>query len=190
MAKASASGFTGAVLVAKNGQVLLENAYGLANRDRKIPFTLDTVFDIGSFTKVMTRIAMLQLAERGKVGVDDPIAKYFKNAPADKAVITVAQLMKHTGGLVGEIARDPEKIKRDEMLSRVFATKLISEPGKEEHYSNVGFSILAAIIESVSGQSYDQYVGEHIFKPAGMTRTGYVIPQWKAEEITHNYATG
>jgi len=190
MAGASASGFTGALLVARNGQVLLENGYGLANRQRKIPFARETVFDIGSFTKILTRIAILQLAEKGNLGLEDPIAKYFKNVPADKAGITILQLMKHTAGIAGEVARDPEKITRDEMLSRVLATKLVSEPGKEEHYSNVGFSMLAAIIEGVSGQSYEQYVSEHIFKPAGMTRTGYVIPQWKADEITRSYANG
>jgi len=190
MTRASASGFTGALLVARNGQVLLENGYGWANRERKIPFTREAVFDIGSFTKVITRIAILQLAEKRKIGLDDPIAKYFKNVPADKAGITIRQLMNHTAGIVGEIASDPERITRDEMLRRVLASKLVSEPGKEEHYSNVGFSLLAAVIESLSGQSYDQYVAEHIFKPVGMTRTGYVIPQWKANEITRSYANG
>lgn len=189
MAELSAAGYTGGLLVAKGGAVLLENGYGLANRERKVPFTRETVFDIGSLTKVLTRIALLQLSERGKIQLDDSLAKYFK-VPANKAGITIRQLMDHKSGLVGEIARDPERITRDEMLNRAFSTKLVSEPGKEEHYSNVGYSLLAAIIESVSGQSYEQYLGEHIFKPAGMTRSGYVVPQWQADEITRSYLNG
>lgn len=183
-------GFSGAVVVAKDGQVLLEKGYGFADRKRNLPITKDTAFDIGSNTKDFTKMAILQLAEKKRLNLDDTIARFFENVPADKAAITVAQLMDHTAGLGMYSGRDNQKVTKEEFLRRVLTAPLMSEPGKRESYSNPGYGLLAAIIEKVSGQSFEQYLDEHIFKPAGMTSTGYLIPKWREGQLAHSYAKG
>ena len=143
----SGFGFTGAVLVARDGQVLLEKGYGSADRKRNLPITKDTAFDIGSNTKDFTKMAILQLAEKKKLSLDDPITRFLENVPADKASITVAQLMDHTAGLGMYSGRDDEKVTKEEFLRRVLTAPLSSEPGKRESYSNPGYGLLAAIVE-------------------------------------------
>jgi CubicO group peptidase (beta-lactamase class C family) len=183
-----ARGFTGAVLIAKNGEILLDQGYGLANRTQNIPITGTTVFDIGSNTKDFTHTAILQLAASGKLKLTDPLGKFFPNVPADKKAITVEQLIQHTAGLPTYSGKDKELLLREDFLKRIFATPLISEPGKKENYSNPGYSVLAAIIETVSKESYEQYLKEHIFEAAGMTSTGYALPNWNANRIAHTYS--
>lgn len=187
MQRVAAWGYTGNILIAKDGKIIHRKGYGLANRAERIPFTENTVVEIGSNVKDFTKIAALQLLQQGKLNLDDPITKYFENVPADKASITIAQLLNHTAGFRGAVAPDPEKISREEMIKIMFAAPLISEPGKEENYSNPGYSFVAAIIEKISGKSFEQYAQENIMKPAGMTKTGYVLPEWKANEIAHSY---
>jgi len=190
LTRLSGLGFTGAVVVSKDGQVLLEKGYGSADRKRNLPITKDTAFDIGSNTKDFTKMAILQLAEKKRLNLDDPITRFFENVPADKAAITVAQLMDHTAGLGMYSGRDNQKVTKEEFLRRVLTAPLMSEPGKRESYSNPGYGLLAAIIEKVSGQSYEQYLDEHIYKPAGMTSTGYLIPKWRDGQRAHSYAKG
>jgi CubicO group peptidase (beta-lactamase class C family) len=190
LARLAGFGLTGAVLVARDGRVLLEKGYGLADRKRNLPFTKETVFDIGSNTKDFTKLAVLQLAERGKLGLNDTLAKFFDGVPADKAAITVEQLMEHTAGFGMYSGRDDERVTKEEFLRRVFSAPLISAPGKEENYSNPGYSLLAAIIEKVSGQFYEQYVRDHILAPSGMTTTGYALPKWRDGQLARNYEDG
>ena len=185
--RVEAFGFTGGVLVARRGAVVLEKGFGLADRARAVPFTPKTVFDIGSNTKDFTKMAILQLAEQGKLRLDDPITKYFDGVPPDKAAITVEQVMAHTAGFGLYSGPDGEVISRDEFLKRLFKAPLAAAPGKEENYSNPGYSLLAAIIEKVTGESYERYVSEHIFKPSGMDDTGYALPRWPADRIAHSY---
>jgi CubicO group peptidase (beta-lactamase class C family) len=180
-------GFTGGVLVVKDGEVILEKGYGLANRKQGLPFTKETVFDIGSNTKDFTKLAILQLAEKKQLNLSDPITKFFDQVPPDKAAITIQQLMDHTAGIGMYSGRDEEPVTKEEFLRRVLSAPLISEPGKEDNYSNPGYGLLAAIIEKLSGRSYEEYVHENIFKPAGMTTTGYLIPKWKDGQIARNY---
>jgi len=188
--RAEAFGFTGGVLVSRGGMVLVERGCGLADRARGIPVTASTAFDIGSNTKDFTKMAILQLADAGKLRLADPLSKYFDGVPPDKAAITIAQLLIHTAGLPLYSGPDDEVLTRDDFLKRIFAAKLIAEPGREENYSNPGYSLLAAIIEKVTGGSYEQYVSEFILKPAGMTETGYVLPKWKPGQIAHAYSEG
>jgi CubicO group peptidase (beta-lactamase class C family) len=188
--RAEAFGFTGGVLVARNDRVLLDRSCGLADRSRGVPITAATAFDIGSNTKDFTKMAILQLVDAGKIGLDDPITKFFAGVPPDKSMITLGLLMKHTAGLPLYSGPDNEVVTRDDFLARILAAKLISEPGKEENYSNPGYSLLAAIIEKVTGQSYEQYVKAHIFTPAGMSETGYALPKWKPGQVAHAYSEG
>ena len=183
-------GFSGGVLVARDGQVLIEKGYGAADRKRNLPITKETAFDIGSNTKDFTKMAILQLAEKKKLSLDDAITRFFEQVPEDKAAITVSQLVDHTAGLGMYSGRDEEKVTREEFLRRVLSAPLISAPGKQESYSNPGYGLLAAIVEKVSGQSYEQYLDEHIFKPAGMMTTGYLIPRWQDGQLAHSYSNG
>ncbi len=187
-------GFTGAAITAKGDKILFEKGFGMADRAKKIPNTPETVFNIGSNTKDFTAVAILQLEAAGKLRVEDPISKYFKDVPQDKAGITILELLKHTAGLEEysgpQGAGDYEPVLRDEFLHREMRSELVSKPGEQMHYSNAGYSLLAAIIELMSGKSYDEYLDENIFQPLHMTHTGFVIPHWKSEEQAHGYQDG
>ena len=195
--KAAGLGFSGAVLVAKDGKLLLRGGYGWADEKRRIPNVAETVFDIGSITKVFTAVAVMQLLERGKLSTTDSITKYFPNVPKDKSVITIHHLLTHTSGLehedfydespadVREILKDKERY-----IQRLLSFPLAFEPGTKWLYSNTGFSFLAAIVEKLSGQSYESYLHENILQPVGMSNTGYVLPKWKSRLVAHGYNDG
>lgn len=187
MEKPAAGGFSGNVLVVKGKELIFEKSYGLADRTKKIAWSRDTVFDIGSITKQFTAAAILKLEMLKKVSTADTLDKYFKNAPADKNKITIHQLLTHTAGFPDEIGGDYEEIGRDPFVARAFATKLIHEPGGKYEYSNVGYSILAAIVEMVSGESYEAFLNKQLFVPAGMLTTGYRIPKWGEGALARGY---
>jgi CubicO group peptidase (beta-lactamase class C family) len=184
---AESKGLAGAVLVVRDGHVILSKGYGLADRGRKIPVTIDTVFDIGSLVKQFTAAAILKLEMKGKLRVEDPISKYFKNVPPDKAAMTIHHLLTHTAGFDSAIGNDYDMISRDEYVTRALNTKLLAAPGERYRYSNVGYSLLGAIVELRSGQDYERYVYDKLLKPAGMSLTGYRIPEWDTDAIAHNY---
>jgi len=195
--KVAGLGFSGAVLVTSGDKVLIRNGFGWADQTRRIPITPETVFDIGSITKVFTTVAIMQLEERGKLSTADPITKYFRNVPADKTTITLHHLLTHTSGLthddfysiatpeVREILKDREKF-----LTRILSFPLGSAPGTKREYSNSGFSFLAAIVEKLSGQSYEAYLRENILRPAGMSNTGYVLRKWNRRLVARGYNDG
>jgi D-alanyl-D-alanine carboxypeptidase len=170
--------FSGALLVARHGKVLLQRAWGRANRETGAPVTLDTQFRVGSMNKMFTAVATLQLVEAGKLALDDPIGKYLTDyANRDLASrVTVRHLLTHTGG-TGDIF-GPDFMKNrltlrelGDYLNLYGSRPLLNEPGKEFHYSNYGFILLGAIIERVSGMAYYDYVSTRIFQPAGMAST-------------------
>jgi CubicO group peptidase (beta-lactamase class C family) len=179
-------GFSGAALVAKDGKILVEGAYGLANREQKTKMRQDSIFDVGSVTKQFTAAAILVLESDGKLRVEDPISNYLLNVPADKKGITIHHLLTHTSGLDSEFGSDYEKVSRDEVVRRALSSTLKNLPGEHHAYSNVGYSLLAAIVEIVSGQHFDVFLRERLFIPAGMTSTGYFLP----DEISARLATG
>jgi CubicO group peptidase (beta-lactamase class C family) len=183
-------GFSGALLVAQNNQIVLLSGYGLANRERQIPITPDTVFYIGSLTKQFTAAAILKLEMQGKLRVTDTLDKHFENVTLDKAKITIHQLLTHSSGLgsFDDIYGSP--VQKNEMTRRIMEMKLRSEPGKEYYYSNPGYNLLGIIVENVSGQPYERYLYEHLFKPAGMLSTGYRIPNFTREKLARGYVVG
>jgi CubicO group peptidase (beta-lactamase class C family) len=184
-------GFSGAILVAKDQSVVLAKGYGLANREKKLAVTPDTVFSIGSITKQFTAAAILKLELQRKLSVNDPIGKHLAEVPKDKSEITIHHLLTHSAGLESDFGpTDFETVKRGEFIQRALASKLRSKPGEKFFYSNAGYSLLGAIVEIVSGQSYEAYLQEHLFKPAGMTRTGYRVPKWNSDQLAQGYARG
>lgn len=171
--------FSGAVLVAKNGQVLFAEAYGLADRDQGIINRLDTRHRIGSMNKMFTAVAILQLVEAGEVQLDAPIGDYLTGYPNEEVATTVSihHLLTHTGG-TGDIFGPDFNAHRLELRSHADYVELYGErgpafePGSQWEYSNYGFVLLGEVIEAVTGQSYYDYVQEHIYTPAGMVATG------------------
>src|SRR5262245_56723700 len=152
MAAAAAEGFRGAVLVARGENVLLARGYGTTIPGGNRPITAETVFSTGSITKQFTATAILKLETQGKLSVQDELGRWFDAVPADKSGITLHQLLTHTAGFPGAIGDDRERIGRDVYVQRALATPLLFSPGSRYEYSNVGYSLLAAIVEKASGQ--------------------------------------
>jgi CubicO group peptidase (beta-lactamase class C family) len=180
-------GYSGAILVAMGGEIILAKGYGYADRDAKIPFRTSSAFPIGSITKQFTGAAILKLEMKGKLSTDDPIAKYFKNAPDDKKSITLHHLLTHSAGFRDALGFDYDTITREEFIEMALQSKLEFEPGERYRYSNVGYSLLAAVIELVTGDGYEKFLHEQLFEPAGMHDTGYCLPDWKEHQVAHGY---
>jgi CubicO group peptidase (beta-lactamase class C family) len=175
----AADRFSGAVLVAKDGKVLFSDAYGLADREREVPNTVKTRFRIGSMNKMFTAVGILQLVEAGEVELTAPLGTYLTDYPNRQVAteVTIHHLLTHTGG-TGDIFGPEFETHRQELRTLADYVELYGErgsefePGSRWAYSNYGFILLGAVIEAVTGQSYYDYVDEHVYEPAGMTRTG------------------
>jgi CubicO group peptidase (beta-lactamase class C family) len=185
-----ARGFSGVVRVERSGSVLLEKGYGLANRAEKIPFSPATVVQIGSNTKDFTVVSLLQLHERGRLNIHDPLSKYFPAAPADKHNITLWQLVTHVAGFPIGLGGDFDTLSRASFVQAALAYPLKFAPGTSEQYSNTGYALLAAVIEIASGRSYDEYVRENILDPLGLKNTGYLLPRFDPSRVAHGYRNG
>jgi CubicO group peptidase (beta-lactamase class C family) len=181
------SEFSGSVLIAKGDDIVFEQGFGLADIEQNQSFTADTVVDVLSLTKQFTAAAILKLEEQGALSVNDTLDQFFDNVPKDKKHITLHQLLNHTSGLKGNYKWDYRKVTRDELENNILTSKLRSSPGEEYRYSNVGYSLLGIIIEKVSGKGYEEFLHEQFFKPAGMTQTGYRIPQWESNKFAVGY---
>ena len=170
--------FSGAALVAKNGKTVFAQAYGLADREKKIPNTLKTRFRLGSMNKMFTAVATLQLVQSGKLDLKAPFGNYLTDYPNKDVAskVTIEQLLSHTGG-TGDIFGPEFDKNRLQLKTLQDYVKLYGNrapefaAGSRWQYSNYGFLLLGALIEKVSGQSYYDYVRDHIYKPAGMTGT-------------------
>jgi CubicO group peptidase (beta-lactamase class C family) len=170
--------FSGAMLVARHGRVLLEKAWGRANRGARTPNTPDTKFRIGSMNKMFTAVATLQLVDAGRLALDDPIGKHLPDYPNKEVAskVTVRHLLSHTGGtgdIFGpEFERNRLKLRTHSDYVKLYGARGLShEPGARFEYSNYGFVLLGALIEKISGVSYYDYVRENVFRPAGMLST-------------------
>ncbi len=183
----SKNGFSGAITVIKNGEMIINKGYGMANKDTKTLNNPYTIFDIGSNTKQFTSTAILKLVELGKLSVNDRLSKFFQNLPTEKQDITIHQLLTHTAGFSESIGRDFDKISQEQFFETLFSSKLIYEPGEQYSYSNTGYSILGRIIELASGQSYEAFLNEYLFTPAGMKQTGYLLPKWDTKQMARGY---
>ncbi len=174
----AADRFSGAALVAKDGKVIFEHAYALADREKKIPNQVNTQFRIGSMNKMFTAVSIMQLVQAGKIQLNDPFGKYLTDY-ANKEManqVTIEQLLTHTGG-TGDFFGPEFDAHRLELKTLQDYVKLYEkrpvqfEPGTKFEYSNYGFLLLGVVIEKVTGGSYYDYVREYVFKPAGMTLT-------------------
>ncbi|MBM3289215.1 MAG: beta-lactamase family protein [Candidatus Hydrogenedentes bacterium] len=190
MEAAEKDGYSGSILVERGKQVVIAAGYGWADREKQRRFTQDTIFDIGSITKQFTAAAIMKLKEAGKLDVHDPMGKYIPGVPADKQSITLHHLLTHTSGMKDIFGGDFDRSSREQFLGRALSSELRRPPGTRYAYSNAGYSLLGVVIEEVSGQSYEQFLRETLFKPGGMDHTGYVLPQWDRDSVVHLYQKG
>ena len=175
----TAGTFMGTVLVARDGAVIVDKAYGKANLEWDVPNTPDTKFRLGSITKQFTAAAILLLEERGKLKVDDRIKTYLPDQPMAWDRVTVFNLLTHTSGIANFTALaeyGPAKTRAttvDATLATLRDKVLDFGPGEQMNYSNSGYLVLGSIIERVSGQSYEKFVADNFFTPLGMNDSGY-----------------
>jgi CubicO group peptidase (beta-lactamase class C family) len=193
-ALAAADEFSGAVLVARDGKVLFQDAWGLADRAAGTSATTETRFRMGSMNKMITAVATLQLVEAGKLALDEPIGTYLTDYPNQEVAtkVTIRHLLSHTGGTGDIFGRtfDAKRLKlRDhtDYVDLYGSRGLRFEPGSQFEYSNYGFVLLGAIIEAVSGDSYYDYVNDHIYEPAGMLATGSLPESTKVPDRAIGY---
>jgi CubicO group peptidase (beta-lactamase class C family) len=168
-----------AVLVMKDGQVLLRKGYGLADLEQELPIEPDMVFRIGSVTKQFTAAAILLLEEEGKLSIQDDLRKFLPDYPPSDRTITLEHLLTHTSGIrsytdMGAFwEKQREDASVDELVAFFRDEPLGFEPGEKYAYNNSGYVLLGAIIEKVSGKTYEAFLREKIFEPLGMTQTSY-----------------
>jgi CubicO group peptidase (beta-lactamase class C family) len=183
--------FSGSVLVAKDGKILLCKGYGMANYELDVPNTPQTKFRLASVSKQFTAMAIMQLQEKGLLNVNDTLSKYIPDYP-DGDKITLHHLLTHTSGIFNysdlpelrEIEVKPHAV---EQVIQLFKNKPLSfRPGEKYSYSNSGYTLLAYIIEKVSGKTYETVLQEQIFGPIGMYNSGYD----KASLVLKNRASG
>jgi CubicO group peptidase (beta-lactamase class C family) len=187
MERSVRQGFSGSLLVMREGQAIIDKGYGPADREKGVMNTPSTMHAIGSITKQFTAACVMKLQEQHKLNVQDPLSKYLNDVPVDKASITLHQLLTHSGGFPDAIGDDYAPIGREEFLQLAMRTPLTFKPGSGYAYSNVGYSILGAIVEKVSGQNYERFLHDQLLSPAGLERTGYLLPDWSKEELAVGY---
>ncbi|UCE58504.1 MAG: serine hydrolase [Phycisphaerales bacterium] len=180
------------VLVARDGEIVLRKGYGLANMEHNIPITPQTVFRIGSMTKFFTATAILMLEEQGRISLEDEVTRFLPDYPTHGEKITVKHLVAHTSGIWDYLNMPKmqdgwrEDITPQSLIDLFKDRPLAFKPGEGFAYSNSNYILLGAIIEKVTGQTYQAFVQEHIFAPAGMRNTCY----GGHRKIIPNRATG
>lgn len=179
----SPQSFNGAVVVEKQGKLILGEGYGYALDNQKLPFTSKTISNTAQLARQFTAAAILKLEAKQLLTLEDTLARFFDNIPGEKRNIKLIHLLQNTSGLPLEFPV-PENVRSKEaFLDAVWKEPLISLPGKEYHYSNVAYRLLAAVVEAASGQDYEAFLRQELFIPAGMYNTGYVLPDF--QQLTH-----
>ena len=185
-----------AIAVETDGKIVVERGYGLRSLSSKAPVTVDTHFEIGSVSKQFTAAAVLQLAERHQLNLNDPLGKYAPEY-ALGAVVTIRELLDQTSGIPNftegndfmQVA-STQKPSLRAILDRVSGKPLAFQPGSDWAYSNTNYVLLAYIIERVSGETYNQYIQQHVFGPARMTNSGFAADESRFSDMATGYYPG
>lgn len=191
MTRCAENGLQGTLLVEADGQVLLEKGYGIADHESGRATTPATPYHLGSLGKQFTAAAILLLESEGRLRTSDSIRTYFPDAPLDKQAITLDQLLHHTSGLPYLPVGDLEALAPfDTVTAEILAYPLEFAPGERHAYANPGYTLLAAVIERVSGTDYDTFLRTRLFEPAGMSETGsdQDSMRWVGDKWTPSYA--
>lgn len=176
--RAKTDEFSGVVLVARNGEVILEYVCGFANKEKQIPNKIDIKFNLGSTNKMFTGVAIAKLAEQGKLSFQDTVGKHLPNYPNKEVAekVTIHHLLTHTSGL-GHYLNEKYMANRenlktiDDFIKLFVSEPLLFKPGEKVSYSGNGYTLLGKIIEAISGQSYYDYIRENIYRKANMLDT-------------------
>lgn len=176
------------LLIAKDGKTLFKKAYGIASMELNVPDKPDNAFCIGSMTKQFTAVCILQLAQQGKLSLQDDIKKYLPCYNTHGRSITIEHLLSHTSGIRNRWS-DASLSEEDEM-KYLMKDSLLFEPGTDWSYSNAGYTLLAFIIEKVSGLSYSEYLQKNIFDIAGMKHSCCGTHEKIIPGLVNGYATG
>ena len=181
--------FSGTVLVSKNDSVLFKKAYGFADYEWKVKNVIDSKFSLASVSKQFTAVAILQLAENKKLSLEDPLSKYFAGFPkGDK--ITLKMMLTHNSGLnmdFDELYLTKTDLDKDSVYTYLAKKPLLFEPGTSTAYSNIGYYLLARVIEKVSGQSYSAYLKQNVFDKAKMYNSGVSSNDAIVDKMTQRY---
>ena len=182
-----------AILIAKEGKIIYEKAYGYADVENKIPVNINTKFRIGSITKQFTAAAILKLQEKGLLNVNDPLSKYIPDFPRGNEV-KIYNLLTHTSG-IHSYTNDPDfiktveaEIKPEDLVDQIKKYNYEFNPGDKWEYNNSGYFLLGYIIEKVSGMSYGEFLKQNLFDPAGMKNTGVHSSHIKLENEAVGYS--
>ena len=178
--------FAGVLLVAQGDQIIMSKGFGNSNNKDETRFSELTVVDVGSITKQFTGAAILKLEMLGKLSTDDNLGEYIPLLEKHLSDITLHELLTHTSGLTDETGDDYDEVTEDKLITRLNATPLSFQKGSHK-YSNIGYSLLALVVENVSGQSFDEFLNVSFFKPIGMMRTGYVVHNFIDSDVAHGY---
>jgi CubicO group peptidase (beta-lactamase class C family) len=168
-----------AIIVVKDGKTLLRKAYGMADTGKAVRLTPETSFRLGSITKQFTAVAILMLAEEGKLSLGDPLTRFFPDYPAQGKTVTVEHLLTHTSGIPsytnkqGYMANMAQDMSVAQMVDSFKNDPLEFAPGSKFSYNNSGYFLLGAIVEKVTGQPYARFLEQRIFEPLGMVDTAY-----------------
>ncbi|MFZ0731772.1 MAG: serine hydrolase domain-containing protein [Candidatus Sulfotelmatobacter sp.] len=176
------------LLIAKSGKIVRAEGFGLANIELQVPVKPETVFQSGSVGKQFTATAVMMLVEEGKIGLDDPLTKFFADAPPAWKDVTIRELLSHTAGF-GDYPKNFNFRKdwtEDELLKQVESIPLAYEPGTKWDYSNLGYLTLGIVIHRVTGEFYGDFLQQRIFRPLGMTSTRII----SEADIVPNRAAG
>ncbi|MBZ5679587.1 MAG: beta-lactamase family protein [Acidobacteriia bacterium] len=177
-----------ALLIARHGQIVRSEGFGFANVELQVPVKPATIFQSGSVGKQFTATAVMMLVEEGKVGLDDPLTKYFPDAPAAWKDVTARELLSHTAGF-GDYPKKFDFRKdwtEGELLKLVEGIPLAYPPGTKWEYSNLGYLTLGLLIHHVTGEFYGDFLQQRIFKPLGMETTRII----SEADIVPNRAAG
>jgi CubicO group peptidase (beta-lactamase class C family) len=189
---AAADGFGGAAIIEIDGELVLAGGYGWADREARRAFTIDTIAQIGSITKPFTAAAIADLERRGLVSLDQPAGRYLPGGSAPGAAVTLRDLLSHRSGMREYCGGDFDRRSAAEVRSVCMALPLDQRisPADGSAYSNVGYSVLGAIVEQVSGQSLEAYVASRILAPAGIREDGYGLGAGQRSRLAAGYDGG
>lgn len=186
----SGHGFSGAVIVTEGERTILAKGYGAANRETRVPFRVDTLLPLGSISKHFTAAAVLRLSDDDVLDLDTTLSDLFEHAEGDHAGITIRQLLTHTGGFPEASGETRGASNAEEYVERALRMPLAFAPGTEMGYSNVGYGVLASIVELVSGAPFETFLYEEVLAPAGMKDTGILDRDWPSDRLAHGYIDG
>lgn len=183
-------GLTGQVLIISGERTVLARAMGRLHPEAPARVRMDSVMPLASVSKPFTASALLALAADGRVDLDDPVGKHVAGLSEDLQALPLHHLLTHTAGLTAEIFNPAwtghprfEPIGRDELVRRVNQFPPVHPPGEVFNYSNVGYTLLAAVVESVSGLSLEQFLRDRLLQPAGIADIGLLLPDWDARDV-------